>query len=335
MIENESHYKPSNGRRILLGGLCGVVSLGIGDRVYSDTSNTIPAPIVSPVPVSSEKNLNPLLPLAPEATTSEKVTTSKKAITTKNITDKKYNPPVKGPLMPIFNQTVIVSQKEILNPYIDNSNKVSIPEYKTLIENPPYSLEAFAVTLLEELALKQNVPITDTLTQEHLSAIIAWCWAEGGNINNHDIYNPLNSGIDIPTLIQGEPNYKGIQSFKSFKDGVDATLMTWELPQYSRIVTNLVNPNTTAAEFFNALTYYQNYPNNIYWAKGDTNNPQYGYTQSEYLNNLQIIYSQVISDYYKYAGVKIGNPGYQEVSGSYVPQNRIHGAEYYINKFLF
>lgn len=189
---------------------------------------------------------------------------------------------------------------------------------------PPYSLEDFVVELLRDVAAKEGVPESDTVTQQHVLALVAFAYGEGGNLTNNDIYNPWNtgySGADLQPV--GGHSTSGVQSYGSFNDGVEATarVMTGtggSNGYQTRIGATLKDPSTTAQQFMKALTYFQNYQGNKAWA-GDSDPTdgvpstrdgstgaakQAGYYQWE-LSHI----TAVQSSYKSIASLVIGPPG--------------------------
>jgi hypothetical protein len=164
----------------------------------------------------------------------------------------------------------------------------------------PYYLEQFIINVLEDIAAVANVPTTTTVTQEHVIGMVAWAYAEGGNIANTDIFNIWNTGIDDPSLLAGAAAGDGTQSFKSFDAGVTGATETMTDSNQNRIEKVLTQPNTTAEQFVQALTYYQYYPGNHAWAQADEDN------QQSYYNTLMSLVTQTRANYAEEASVEIG-----------------------------
>lgn len=183
------------------------------------------------------------------------------------------------------------------------------PKWHTTLQ-PPYSLEDFIVELLRDIAAKEGVPETNTVTQQHVLALMAFAYGEGGNLTNDDIYNPWNTGYTGPDLQPvGGHSSSGVQSYASFDDGVEATarVMTGTGGSggyQSRLGATLKDPTTTADQFMKALTYYQNYQNNKEWAEASMPPNQDSY----YHGRLQLIQT-VESGYTNIASLVIGPPG--------------------------
>ena len=132
---------------------------------------------------------------------------------------------------------------------------------------PPFILEQFAIEVLKDISAKRGVDSASAVTEEHVIALVAFMIGEGGDINNRWKFNPLNTGINAPDLIDGAAAGDGTQSFKSFDAGVEGTARTMTGKLQSRLADVLTNKDTTAEDFMDALTHYTKYPNNAFWAK--------------------------------------------------------------------
>jgi hypothetical protein len=175
---------------------------------------------------------------------------------------------------------------------------------------PPYSLEDFMVEALNDLAGRENVPTTDTVTQQHVLALVAFAWGEGGNLTNDDIWNPLNSGGAYPGIdLASAHSTSGVQSYATFNDGVDelARIMsgTGGAPTYqTRLGAVLMDPNSTAQDFIHTLTYYQDYKDNLEWATASL--PP---NQTNYYNERLDLVTQTMDNYKDRASTQLGPPG--------------------------
>ena len=189
-----------------------------------------------------------------------------------------------------------------------NIGKVGTVNWQSNAQTP-YYLEEFIINILEALASTTNHPESDALTKEHVIAMTAWAYAEGGNIANTDIFNVWNTGIGVVPqyayLLQGGASASGVESFKSFNYGVDAMVISVTQSTQSRIGSILLNPSSSAQQVLDAIADYQNYPGNGEWA----GNPQY----QELLDQML---TQTSSDYAQEASVEIG-PGQE--GQSHVP----------------
>ncbi len=175
---------------------------------------------------------------------------------------------------------------------------------------PPYILEQFAIETLKDVAQKRGVPENSAVSQEHVIGLLAFMYGEGGDINNDDLFNPLNTGINAPELLAGNNATNGVQSFKSFDAGVEATARTMVGSNQSRLADALIDPNTTADQFMHALAYYQQYPGNHFWAEASAPPNQDAY----YQQRLTLV-QQVRSNYQDIAALEIGTPAHELIEG--------------------
>ena len=194
---------------------------------------------------------------------------------------------------------------------------------ETLI-SPPYTAEKYVISVLKLLAQKQGIPESNTVTQEHINGLLAWGWLEEGDLGNTGAYNLFNSGLNDPKLLATEHRADGVQSFNSFDNGVLATVETMLGSNQNRIAKLMSDPNVTAEQFFEGMTYYQRYPGNTYWAQADSDVTLGGitYTQTGYLQSLQSRYNAVMSDYTKHASILMGQ-GNAISKGLYAPQSAL------------
>jgi hypothetical protein len=90
-------------------------------------------------------------------------------------------------------------------------------------------------TFAEAILTRMGAPIT----QLNVSDIMSWEAAEGGNWGNSAKYNPLNTtrGGYASSAI----NSAGVQAYKNWGDGINATLDTLNLPAYKSISEALIN----------------------------------------------------------------------------------------------
>lgn len=167
---------------------------------------------------------------------------------------------------------------------------------------PPYIMEQFAVETLKAIAQKRGVPATDTVTQEHIDALLAFMWGEGGDISNRWLFNPLNTGLKALELIDGPAAGNGTQSFKSFDAGVEATARTMVGKNQSRLADTLIQKDSTAQQFMFALTFYNKYPGNKLWAEASVPNP------GNYYSTRMGLVNQVRKKYIDIASTVMGTP---------------------------
>lgn len=174
--------------------------------------------------------------------------------------------------------------------------------------NPPYFVESFVINTLEDIASKLNVPTSSVVTQQHVLALVAWAYEEGGNIANTFTFNLWNTGLTSrPDLLASSANNSGLQSFASFNDGVEAAAITMTQPSENRIGSILANQSSTASQVLNTVANYKQYPGNKIWA-----------SDPNYLAKLLSVLSQTEKNYPSTASIIIG-PG-QENTG-HVPQS--------------
>ena len=175
---------------------------------------------------------------------------------------------------------------------------------------PPYILEQWAIHTLKAIAQKKGVDEKNTVTKEHVLALVAFAMGEGGDIANGDLFNPLNTGLNDPELLDGAQNNSGLQSFKSFDAGVEAAARTMVGKNQGRLATVLTKPDSSAKDFMTALTYYQRYKGNMLWAE-QSQPPHQG---SYYRERLQLV-SQVRRDYKDDASLVIGTAAHEQQTG--------------------
>lgn len=171
----------------------------------------------------------------------------------------------------------------------------------------PFIIEQFAIETLKDVAAKKGVDPANAVTQEHVIALVAFMLGEGGDVMNQDLFNPLNSGINDPALIDGAARGDGVQSFKSFDAGVEATARTIVGSNQSRLGDLLTQKDSTAQQFMSALTYFNKYPGNNFWAKDSTNYPGMK-GPVKYLSSRLDLVQQVRNGYADRAGLIIGTP---------------------------
>ncbi len=169
---------------------------------------------------------------------------------------------------------------------------------------PPYILEQFMIEVLKDIAQKRGVTAQETVTEEHVIALVAFAIGEGGDINNQDIFNPLNTGINAPDLtVNGEHVTNGKQSFKSFDAGVEANARVMTGQNQRRLSDILIQPNSNAQQFMEALTYFNRYTDNKLWAEASL--PPHA--DSYYQERLRLV-NQVRRNYPAAAALVIGTP---------------------------
>lgn len=181
----------------------------------------------------------------------------------------------------------------------------------------PANLEQFVVEVLKDIAAKLGKPQEDAVTSEHVLALIAFADGEGGNLTNSDLYNPWNTGIDAPDLLASGHDVSGVQSFKSFDAGVEANARVMTGPLQNRLGNDLVDPNSTAAQFMSALTYFNRYPGNKLWAEASVANPdQYYQERLSLIDNVKAHYADI-------ASYQMGPPGNSQTNNLHVNRDKL------------
>ena len=182
----------------------------------------------------------------------------------------------------------------------------------------PYYLEEFAINVLEDVAQKTGVNPTGVVTQEHVIALIAWFYREGGDIadgpplngNSPNLFNPLNTSIQDPSL-ESTTAGGGIESFKSFNAGVEGTARTIVGSYQNRIAGVLTEQYSTAEQVAQTIADFQDYPGNLAWAS-PPGNPTLAEViadnQNNYLPSLLQVIEQVRSQYVSSATLELGTP---------------------------
>lgn len=187
---------------------------------------------------------------------------------------------------------------------------------------PPYILEQFAIETLKAVAAKRGVPPSATVTEQHVQGLIAFMYGEGGDINNtSSIFNPLNTGLNAPELLDPRtpPRGDGVQSFKSFDAGVEATARTMVGSFQSRLADAVINPSSTAEQFLEALSFWYRYPGNHPWAEASR-----GREGAYYQERLNLL-AQVRARYAEIAGLIIGTMELEQQARRTDPSKLVYG----------
>jgi hypothetical protein len=188
--------------------------------------------------------------------------------------------------------------------------------YKSGIDpNGPFILEMFAIHILKALAQKTDKPEENFVTKQHVIALVAFALGEGGDINNQSVFNPMNLGLsadDLPTKKWGAGT-DGTQSYASFDVGIEAYARQFLTDNQDRLGIVLSKKDSTAADFMYALTHYEKYKGNAFWAAASLGNPD-----AYYQGRLDLVKS-VKNNYEKTAGLIIGTNEYEQPKGMYKP----------------
>lgn len=171
----------------------------------------------------------------------------------------------------------------------------------------PYILEQYVIEVLKDIAQKEHTGADSAVTQEHVIGLVAFAQGEGGAITNNDLFNVFNTGLDNPALLAdpGQTSASGLQSYKSFDAGVEATAEAMTGSYQSRLAQTLIQPNSTAEDFVKALTYYQNYPGNKEWAEASMPTTQNPNQQTQYYQNELQLVQQTRANYTTMAAVAL------------------------------
>ncbi len=159
----------------------------------------------------------------------------------------------------------------------------------------PQNLEDWAVWTLKSLAMRTGRQPQDTVTREHIVALVAFAWGEGGAIQGHrGQYNPLNTNgwWRLFPELGGRASGMGTDDWPTFDAGVEASARAITAKTQSRLGSVLVNPSSTAADFFGALASPEAYPGNKNWSAND----------KLHVGKYASLTSRVNSGYTKYAG---------------------------------
>ncbi len=170
---------------------------------------------------------------------------------------------------------------------------------------PPYILEQFAIETLKAIAAKRNVPASATVTEQHVQGVVAFMLGEGGDINNtSSIFNPLNSGLNAPELLDPNTPHRpdGVQSYRSFDAGVEATARTMIGSFQNRMAETLINPSSTAEQFLEAVSFWFKYEGNHPWAEASRGQ------EAAYNQERLSLLAQVRAKYADIAGLVLGTP---------------------------
>ena len=190
---------------------------------------------------------------------------------------------------------------------------------------PPYYLEEFAINVLEYVAQKDGVSENSAVTRQHVLALVAWFYAEGGDINNSNLFNPLNTSLQDSAL-ETTKGPGGNEAFNSFNSGVEGTALTIMGSNQNRIAAVLMNPSTSASTVLATVANYQIYPGNQAWASpgGSPTQPEViAFNQNTYLPLLYTVLQEVKANYSHYATIEMGLNKHTALKGHYVPASEL------------
>lgn len=200
----------------------------------------------------------------------------------------------------------------------DNDSGQRIGYHSGLEE--PYILEQFEIHSLKALAQAKNIPESDTVTEEHVIALVAFAIGEGGDIQNGNIFNPLNHGKikDDNGTLTGDGR-SGFVKYSNFDDGVDANARVLNGSLQQRVSTALSDPNITAYQFMEKLSYWAEYPGDHYWAEASGSGTRSDPVTNDYFKSRKRLVDQVRSNWEGTAGLQIGTEDQEQDTGAEIP----------------
>lgn len=137
----------------------------------------------------------------------------------------------------------------------------------------PYILEQYMIETLKSIAQKKGIDESNAVTEEHVLALVAFAFGEGGDIANSSVFNPFNSGLSDEDLLAGIHMDDGRQSYKSFDAGVEANARVMTGGYQSRMGDILTKKDSTAEQVLWTLTYYKKFAGNKFWASASDKEP--------------------------------------------------------------
>ena len=171
----------------------------------------------------------------------------------------------------------------------------------------PHNLEDWAVWTLKTIAARGGLDPSVTVTREHIIALIAFAWGEGGGIQGHrGKYNPLNLNgwTRVFPELGGIRSGRGTDDWPSFDSGVEASARALTSRQYSRLRMQLADSTSSSEDFFLALAFPSAYAGNKNWSAND----------ALHIGKYASLTARVRSNYAKYAGEPLRAAG-QTLSG--------------------
>jgi hypothetical protein len=179
---------------------------------------------------------------------------------------------------------------------------------------PPFIVEQYAISVLEDLAQKKGLPTSDTVTQQHVTALVAWALVEGGNIANTDLYNLYNTTQNDPDL-SPTPQSTGSPAYGSFDQGVEATARTIDDGHHDPMLQALLDPSSSAEDFGTAESQTGTTPGTAEWASAAVAEGPSAYYAQNWAPDL----ANVRSDYKDTAGLLIGPPPDSQINNKTDP----------------
>lgn len=188
---------------------------------------------------------------------------------------------------------------------------------------PPYIMEQYIIEVLKYIADFKQVPRENVVTEEHVAALLAFAWGEGGDIDNPSVFNLFNTSALAGTseaIPYGNGGKDGRQAYINFDVGIKATGGTMLLPRYSRLVDALTNQGSTASQVLYNYAHYTQFPGNGWWAERNQIVGEEAYYQEElgYLKGMQ-------NDYVNRASTIIGTADEEKQTGARDPSKLVYG----------
>ncbi|HVW23022.1 MAG TPA: N-acetylmuramoyl-L-alanine amidase [Candidatus Saccharimonadales bacterium] len=168
----------------------------------------------------------------------------------------------------------------------------------------PYIIEQFAINVLEDLAQKKGVPTTDTVTKQHVLALVAWAYIEGGDIANDSLFNLYNSGQRDSGFTAGAHTTDGLGSYVSFDAGVEEITRNIDDGNHNGMVKVLLDPNSSAEDFGHAEATSGTQQGTLIWAAA-SKDPSY------FRRTWAPVLAQTESAYKDYASLQIGTTAHE------------------------
>lgn len=190
---------------------------------------------------------------------------------------------------------------------------------------PPYIMEQYIIEVLKYIADFKGVPRESVVTQEHVLALLAFAWGEGGDINNRSTFNLFNTSAlrnDPEAMPYAAGGSDGRQAYANFDVGIKATGGTMLLPRYTRLIDALIDPNSTASQVLYNYTHYSQFPGNGWWAEQNEIDGE-----AAYYNKMLGFLSGMKNNYKNRASTIIGTPEREQQTGARDPSKLTYDGE--------
>jgi len=179
----------------------------------------------------------------------------------------------------------------------------------------PYILEQYMIETLKSIAQKKGVDESNAVTEEHVLALVAFAYGEGGDIANGSVFNPFNSGLSHDDLLAGGHMDDGRQSYKSFDAGVEANARVMTGGYQSRMGDVLTKKDSTAEQVLWTLTYFKKFSGNKFWASASVGAP------AVYYKGRLALLKDARRKYEDRAGLVIGTAAHEQSDGIFKKEN--------------